>query len=174
VARQKLRIDCTPLARYGEAQPLKHASYEAQPKRNGPKRMSSKRTIVGRPIGIEELAEPLPRMVYNSMVSRYTPGDVEATIDYLLSDTPLDEALWFGAKYEAIPYEVAGEQRTLYTNSHSEGCVRDILRGSFDLSEYIANLSRILHLEIQDRERLRARLIEIATHLESGTRKEVI
>jgi hypothetical protein len=136
--------------------------------------MSAKRTIVGRSINLEELAKPLPTIVYKSMVSGYTPGDVEETIDYLLSDTPLDETLWFGAKYEAVPYEVAGQQRTLYTNPHSEGCVRDILRGSFDLSEYVANLSRILHLEIQDRNHLRVRLTEIAERLEGGLKKGVV
>jgi hypothetical protein len=48
------------------------------------------------------------------------------------------------------------------------------LRGSFDLSEYVANLSRILHLEIQDRNHLRVRLTEIAERLEGGLKKGVV
>lgn len=136
--------------------------------------MSGKRTIVGRPIGAEELDEALPDNVYRSMISSYSPGDVGATIDYLLSDTPLEADLWFGARYEAVPFEVGGEKRTLYTNGHSEGCIRDILRGSFDLTEYVANLARLLPLELRDPERLRARLAEIASRLEVGLTKEVI
>lgn len=136
--------------------------------------MNAKRTITGRPVSADELAEPLPLRVYNSMVSKYTPGDVGETIDYLLSETPLDEALWLQAAYEAVDYEIAGEQRTLYTNPHSEGCIRDILRGSLDVSEYVADLARILHLEIADRDRLLSRLEEITERLEGGLKKEVV
>ena len=136
--------------------------------------MKDKRTIKGRPISPDELGEPLPDVVWRSMLSKYSPGDVASTIEYLLSDTPLEEARWREADYEVIPYEVEGKQRTLYTNPHSEGCVRDILRGSFDLGEYLANLVRILHLELRDPERLGERMAEIVPRLESGVTKEVI
>lgn len=135
---------------------------------------SAVRTITGRPIGPDELGLPLPERIYRSMAGSYAPGDVEATIDYLLSDHPIDESLWFGAEYEAIPYEVDGKARTLYTNRHSEGCVRDILRGSLDISEYVADLSRILHLEEMDQEKLKAMLAHIEDKLGAGLTKRVV
>lgn len=132
------------------------------------------RTITGRPVLIEELAQPLPPRVHRSMTAQYAPGDVDSTIDYLLSETPMDETLWMHAEFEAIPYEVGGQERTLYTNPHSEGCVRDVLRGSLDISEYVADLARLLPLEINDRERLKERLTEITLRLEKGLEKGVV
>lgn len=132
------------------------------------------RTITGRPIQIEEMAQPLPPKVYRSMTAQYAPGDVDSTIDYLLSETPLDEALWMNAEFEAVPYEVDDEERTLYTNPHSEGCVRDVLRGSLDISEYVADLARLLPLEITDQERLKERLMEISLRLEKGLEKGIV
>ena len=46
--------------------------------------MNDKRTIKGRPIHPDELGEPLPDVVWRSMLSKYSPGDVASTIEYLL------------------------------------------------------------------------------------------
>lgn len=135
---------------------------------------SAMRTMTGRPIGPDELGLPLPERIYRSMMGSYAPGDVWATIEYLLSEHPIEESLWFGANYEAIPYEVDGETRTLYTNRHSEGCVRDILRGSLDISEYVADLSRLLPLEVREPEKLKALLAYIGERLGAGLTKRVV
>lgn len=61
--------------------------------------MKDERTIIGRLIHPDEWDEPLPDVVLRSMLSSYAPGDVASTIEYLLSDTPLEEARWREADY---------------------------------------------------------------------------
>lgn len=108
-------------------------------------------TIKGRPIvDINERAPSYHNEILKDKFKQYQPPEIVKHILYLISDTPISKSLWLNGGYNTVNFEVDGEDTHLMTNSGSESCMKEVIAGNLDISDWIWDLVCLCRVAFQD------------------------
>lgn len=98
------------------------------------------RIIKGRPINLEERAPSFHNELLRRAAKEYWVGAVVPHIQYLISEAPINQSFWSRASYSQLEFKYKGKKINLTTNHGSEECMRKVIEGNLDISDWVLDL----------------------------------
>jgi len=135
---------------------------------------SGHRCIIGRPLDLAEKPSNLSRDYFLCNLIEFKPYQVETTIKYLLSDTPIDSKFWKKANYDQLDFDYGKEELGMSTNHGLERFMNDIIKGSLDVSYLILYLSKLLPISMSDKDKVLQFTSHIQERIKDGIVKEIL
>jgi hypothetical protein len=130
--------------------------------------------IKGRPIDLQEEAPSWKNELLKRAAREYYVNQIVPHLQYLISEVPVSQRFWANSNYSDLEFEYKGSKVILLTNHGSEECMREVIRGKLDISDWILDLSHLLGIAMAGRTQREEFLKEIRERTQNGIEKYLI
>jgi hypothetical protein len=134
----------------------------------------STRILKGKPTNLIGPAPSFRSKLLAGAAREYrTLSCISNQVYYLISDTPISEFFWKHAGYSSLEFEYEGKTRTLNTNHGSTACMRAVIDGTLDISDFVFDLVCLI-APILGKDRFPSFEAEVRAKVINGLERELI